>query len=292
MIHLSIEKKLNTAAGDMDLCIDITIKKGSFTTFYGPSGVGKTSILRMIAGLLKPDKGRIIVGSKIWNDVAVKKQLKISERNVGVLFQDYALFPTMTVRENLEFALNKGQSTVIIDELIHTVGLKQLQHRKPDTLSGGQQQRVALARALVKKPTILLLDEPLSAIDLAMRKKLQDYLLLVHKHYGLTTIMISHDIGEIIKMSDTIYVLENGLIVKSGAPMDVFTHQYMSGGFQFTGEIIKIEKEDVLYIISLLIGNSIVNTVIMPSEIHEFSIGDHVLISSKAFNPMIQKIIQ
>jgi len=290
MIRLKLEKRLNTAGGDMNLCIDISIKKGEFATLYGPSGVGKTSTLRMITGLLKPDKGIITVDGEIWNDVAHKKHIEPAARNLGIVFQDYALFPTMTVRENLEFALNKGQSSDIVDELIRVVALEQLQHRKPNSLSGGQQQRVALARALVKKPSILLLDEPLSAIDIAMRRKLQDYILLVHKKYQLTTIMISHDIGEIIKMADNIYVLENGLIVKQGTPMSVFTHQNISGKFQFTGEIIKMEKEDVIYIITLLIGNNIVKTVMMPSEINEFSIGDTVLVASKAFNPMIQKI--
>jgi len=291
MICLNIEKKLNTAEGDMNLCIDISIKKGEFATFYGPSGVGKTSTLRMIAGLLKPDKGSITIDGEIWNDVLGKKHIKPAARNLGIVFQDYALFPTMTVRENLEFALNKGQSPTIVDELIQIVALEQLQNRKPNTLSGGQQQRVALARALVKKPSILLLDEPLSAIDVAMRKKLQDYILLVHKQYQLTTIMISHDLGEIIKMSDKIFVLENGTITKQGLPMTVFTNQNISGKFQFTGEIIKIEKEDVIYVATLLIGNNIVKTVMMPSEVNEFSIGDKVLVASKAFNPMIQKIL-
>jgi len=291
MICLNIEKKLNTAEGDMNLCIDISIKKGEFATFYGPSGVGKTSTLRMIAGLLKPDKGSITIEGEIWNDVLGKKHIKPAARNLGIVFQDYALFPTMTVRENLEFALNKGQSPTIVDELIQIVALEQLQNRKPNTLSGGQQQRVALARALVKKPSILLLDEPLSAIDVAMRKKLQDYILLVHKQYQLTTIMISHDLGEIIKMSDKIFVLENGTITKQGLPMTVFTNQNISGKFQFTGEIIKIEKEDVIYVATLLIGNNIVKTVMMPSEVNAFSIGDKVLVASKAFNPMIQKIL-
>ena len=165
-----------------------------------------------------------------------------------------------------------------------------MQDRKPTSLSGGQQQRVALARALVRKPQILLLDEPLSAIDHEMRSKLQDYILLVHKKYQLTTIMISHDMGEIIKMSDTLYVLKNGMIEKQGPPLSVFTHKNISGKFQFTGEIIKIEKEDVIYVLTILIANTVVKTVMMPSEIHQFSIGDTVLVASKAFNPLIQKM--
>lgn len=290
MIHLAIQKQLNTSSGLLNLNLDIQIKKGEFATLYGVSGVGKTSTLRMLSGLLKPDKGSITVDGIIWDDVASKKHLKPQDRNIGIVFQDYALFPNMTVRENLEFALQKGQSSNIVDELINVIALEQLQDRKPTSLSGGQQQRVALARALVRKPQILLLDEPLSAIDHEMRSKLQDYILLVHKKYQLTTIMISHDMGEIIKMSDTLYVLKNGMIEKQGPPLSVFTHKNISGKFQFTGEIIKIEKEDVIYVLTILIANTVVKTVMMPSEIHQFSIGDTVLVASKAFNPLIQKM--
>lgn len=290
MIHLAIQKQLNTSNGLLNLNLDIHIKKGEFVTIYGVSGVGKTSTFRILSGLLKPDKGRITVDNVLWDDCATKKHLKPQARNIGIVFQDYALFPNMTVRENLEFALQKGHSNAIVDELIGIIELEGLQQQKPTELSGGQQQRVALARALVKKPKILLLDEPLSAIDHQMRLKLQDYILLVHKKYQLTTIMISHDMGEIIKMSDKIYVLKEGEIEKQGAPLDIFTNKKISGKFQFTGEIIKIEKEDVIYVLTILIANTVVKTVMMPSEIHEFNIGDKVLVASKAFNPIIQKI--
>ncbi len=290
MIFLTIQKQLNSSSGILNLNLDIQIKKGEFATLYGASGVGKTSTLRMLSGLLKPDKGSIRVDGITWDDTTTKKHIRPQDRNIGIVFQDYALFPNMTVRENLEFALQKGQSKCMVNELIAIIGLEQLQDRKPTSLSGGQQQRVALARALVKKPRILLLDEPLSAIDHEMRSKLQDYILMVHKKYQLTTIMISHNIGEIIKMSDKIYVLKNGIIEKQGDPLTVFTQKKISGKFQFTGEIIKIEKEDVIYVLTILIANTVVKTVMMPSEIDKFSIGDTVLVASKAFNPLIQKI--
>jgi len=212
MIQAHIYKTLSTANGKMLLDIQLNIKKGQFVTLYGPSGTGKTSTLRTLAGLLSVDKGQIVVDDKIWFDSEKKINVSPQQRRIGYVFQDYALFPNMTVRKNLEFALEKDQDRSIIQELITIVELEELQHRKPETLSGGQQQRVALVRALVRKPEILLLDEPLSALDIKMRTKLQDYILKVHRKYELTTILVSHDVGEIMKMSDEIYCLENGKI--------------------------------------------------------------------------------
>ncbi|MEO8111028.1 MAG: ATP-binding cassette domain-containing protein, partial [Ginsengibacter sp.] len=208
----------------------------------------------------------------------------------GFVFQDYALFPNMTVKENLEYALEKGQSKAIVDELVNIIELKDLQQRKPGELSGGQKQRVALARALVRKPNILMLDEPLSALDIKMRSLLQDYILRVHKEFNLTTILVSHDIGEIIKMSDKIFILDEGKITRQGLPIEVFSNKQVSGKFQFAGEIISIDKEDVVYIVTILIGVNIVKIVAVESEIQSMSPGDRVMVASKAFNPLLQKI--
>jgi len=196
----------------------------------------------------------------------------------------------MTVKENLEYALDKNQDIGIVKELIEIIELTDLQDRKPETLSGGQKQRIALARALVRQPQILMLDEPLSALDRVMRTKLQDYILHVHRKYNLTTILVSHEMSEIFKLSDQMLVLENGTITRQGTPMDIFTNRHISGKFQFTGEILHIEKEDIIYIISVLIGNNLVKVVADQSEAQQFSIGEKVLVASKAFNPMIEKI--
>jgi molybdate transport system ATP-binding protein len=184
----------------MVLDLDLTIEKGQFVTLFGESGAGKTSTLRMLSGLLKPDSGTITVGNSTWFDSSRGIDLKPQQRKVGYVFQDYALFPNMTVLQNLEYALQKNQDNGKIRELLEFAELDELQHRSPETLSGGQKQRVALARALVQRPEILILDEPLSALDLKMRIKLQEYLLKVHKTYNLTTILVSHDIGEIVKL--------------------------------------------------------------------------------------------
>ncbi len=290
MIHIALQKKLTATHGTMLLDINVDIERGSLVTLYGNSGAGKTSIFRMISGLLHADKGRITVNQKTWLDTEKRISLKPQQRKIGFVFQDYALFPNMTVKENLLYALEKGQNKEIINELIEIIELGDLQDRKPEKLSGGQKQRVSLARALVRKPEILMLDEPLSALDHMMRAKLQDYILKVHKQYNLTTLLISHEIGEVIKMSDKVFMIENGKIVKQGNPIEVFTTNQVSGKFQFSGEIVEIKKEDVIYIVTILIGTNFVKIVAEETEIKTMTIGDKVIVASKAFNPLLQKI--
>ena len=290
MIRLYLEKRLTAENGEMQMHIDIDIEQGTFVTIYGNSGAGKTSILRMLAGLLQPDKGLITVNNKTWFDSSNKINVKPQQRKMGFVFQHYSLFPNMTIKENLLFALNKGQDKQIITELISIIELGDLQHRKPGKLSGGQMQRVALARALVRKPEILVLDEPLSALDTNMRTRLQDYILKLHQQFNLTTILVSHDPGEVIKMSDKIFVLENGRIIKEGKPIDIFTTKKVSGKFQFSGQVIRIEKQDVIYILTILIEGSLVKIVAEETETKGINVGDKVLVASKAFNPVIQKI--
>jgi len=196
----------------------------------------------------------------------------------------------MTVRENLEYALEKNQDKAIIDELIDMVELGELQSRNPKTLSGGQKQRVALARALVQKPEMLLLDEPLSALDNKMRLKLQDYVLKVHRQFKLTTLLISHDIGEILKLSDKVYVIKNGKIVRGGSPSEIFAYDQSISKFSFTGEIIEIAKEQNNFKVAVLIETNIVEIKVQESEIKGLQVGDKVIVSSKEFDPVIQKI--
>jgi molybdate transport system ATP-binding protein len=168
--------------------------------------------------------------------------------------------------------------------------LGELQDRKPETLSGGQKQRVALARALVQRPEILLLDEPLAALDIKIRLKLQDYLLKVHREFNLTTLLISHDLGEIIKLSNRVYLLEKGKISRQGSPTEVFVSSEISGKFKFTGEILRIEPQEVVFIVTILIETSVVKVIAQESEVRELKVGDKIMVASKAFNPVIFKI--
>lgn len=290
MIKIKLNKTLISAQGEMLLDIDIRIEKGQLVTIYGESGAGKTSILRILAGLMEADQGMIEIAGIPWLDTQRNICLKPQHRKIGFVFQDYALFPNMSVRENLEFALEKKQHPGIIAELIETIELGDLQNRSTDRLSGGQKQRVALARALVRKPEILMLDEPLSALDSKMRAKLQDYILKVHQQFNLTTLLISHEISEVIKMSDKIFILEEGKIIRQGKPIDIFSSKQISGKFQFSGEIVHIEKEEIVYIVTILIGTNFVKVIAEENEIKTFEIGDQVIVASKAFNPLLRKI--
>lgn len=222
MIEIQITRKLHGADGELNLQFETHIKPGELVTIFGPSGAGKSSVLRMIAGLLKPNSGKIIVDGQVWFDKNEKIDLKTAARDIGMVFQDYSLFPNMTVRGNLEFALQKGQPKNVVAEILELTQLENLQDKKPALLSGGQKQRVALARALIRKPKILLLDEPLSALDSGMRVKLQDYILEYHQKFNLTTILVSHDFNEIIKLSKRVLLLEGDKIQKDGSPKEVF----------------------------------------------------------------------
>lgn len=290
MIELAVKKILKAAGGNIQLDINTVIEKGNLVTLYGKSGVGKTTLLRILGGLLHPDEGKIIVDGEVWLDTNKKIHLKSQHRNIGFVFQDYALFPNMTVKENILFALKKNQAKSIVEELIEMIELGELQHRKPTTLSGGQKQRVALARALVQQPSILMLDEPLSALDDEIRFKLQQYILKVHKEYHLTTLLISHDISEIIRMADKLLEIENGKIIREGTPHEVFKFKELNSEFKFTGYIIDITKQDFLFILTVRIGKDLVKVVADESEGAMLNMGDKILVSSKAFNPVIQKI--
>ncbi|MDD5212421.1 MAG: ABC transporter ATP-binding protein [Sulfuricurvum sp.] len=290
MILINITKHLESADGPLNASFDLEISNGEFITLYGPSGAGKTTLLRMIAGLEKPDSGTIRVDDEIWFDSVQKINLSPQKRSIGFVFQDYALFPTMNVRENLLFAASTDSSKLFLDELLELTELTNLAHRRPDTLSGGQKQRVALARALVRKPKILLLDEPLSALDSAMRLKLQDELALIHTRLGVTTLLVSHDIAETVKLSNRLAQIQSGKIVRIVKPLELFSTHAVSGKLQFVGEILSIQYDAPIYVITLLVGHSVVKTVVSSLEAQSLKIGEKTIIASKAFNPILMPI--
>jgi molybdate transport system ATP-binding protein len=287
MILVNINKRLDTAEGAINAHYELTINDGEFLTLFGPSGAGKTTLMRMIAGLEIPDSGSIEVDGEVWFDSTKKINLPPQKRSIGFVFQDYALFPTMSVRENLLFAADNAQQRANVDELIEIVELSQLSNRLPSTLSGGQKQRVALARALVRRPKILLLDEPLSALDPSMRQKLQDELSLIHDRLGVTTLLVSHDISETVKLSDRLAQVEAGHIKRLCTPMEFFSPQTLSGKLQLIGEVLKIEEDYPAMIVTLLVGSSVVRTVLSSREASQLCIGGHAIISTKAFNPIV-----
>ncbi len=286
MIDINIEKELLFASGEGQLQIAFQLEQRKFLTLYGASGAGKTSILRILAGLMTPDKGKIIIDGVTWLDTTNKINLAPQKRNIGFLFQDYALFPNMTVEENLLFALNKNQAKNPIKDLVELMDLGNLQHRKPATLSGGQQQRVALARALVQQPKLLLLDEPLSALDVSMRNKLQAYLLQIHSAYQLTTILVSHDIPEIMKISEEVIVVEQGKIITRGTPSKIFKNQT---SFTLKGTIQAIQKDVQAVKITVLVGTEIIEIRVESSTANKLSVGD--IISVEVLQPIIRSMV-
>lgn len=290
MIEIDIIKPLYTADGIIDLKVNKQINKGDFLTLFGKSGSGKTTLLRILAGLETPKSGKIVVDKEIWFDSSKKINLSPQKRNVGFVFQDYALFPNMSVRKNLEFALKNKNEIKKVDEILKIMEIENLSNMKPELLSGGQKQRVALARTLMTNPKMLLLDEPLSALDTTMRLKLQDELSLIHQKFNITSILVSHDISEVFKLSNRIFKINLGEIQQDGTPNEVFSNQNISGKFKIIGEVLSIKKSDILYIVEVLTNNEIVKVTAVEDEIKELKIGDKLLLSSKAFNPILMKI--
>jgi ABC-type spermidine/putrescine transport systems, ATPase components len=208
MIYIDVERKMHTSEGLRKLEVCLEIPTNDLVCLFGRSGSGKTTLLRMVAGLFQPDKGIIRIGETTVFDSYKKVNLPPQKRNVGYMFQDYALFPNMTVEGNIHFALDKKEYSMA-DALIETFDLDNLRRQKPEKLSGGQKQRVALARALVRQPEVLLLDEPLSALDFEMRLALQAEIAKAHHLIQATTLMVSHDKDEIRRLATGIMQIDN-----------------------------------------------------------------------------------
>ena len=281
MLKLEIEKRLHGTGGDMTLCVDLKIEEGTFVAIAGESGSGKTTLLRILAGLEKAE-GKIKIADELWMDG--RYSMPVQQRKIGFVFQDYALFENMTVEENLLFVEN---DRVLASQLLEMTELNALKARMPGTLSGGQKQRVALCRAMMKKPTLLLMDEPLSALDPVMRQKLQLEISTLHRTFGTTTLMVSHDPSEIYRLADRVVVLDQGEIVADGNPRDVLLKTQGSQKFSFEGELLDITKVDVIYVATVSIGQQLVEVVISSQEAEHLIIGEKVTVSTKAFAPMI-----
>lgn len=227
MLKIDIEREMLTSAGKTRLKIRTEITGNEFLCLFGHSGAGKTTLLRILAGLTTPNKGRVEFNGVTWFDSQRKINLSPQKRHVGYMFQDYALFPNMTVQKNIAYA-QKDSNTDEVDELMEIFGLKELARQKPDKLSGGQKQRVALARALAAKPSLLLLDEPLSALDYEMRLSLQDEILKAHEMLQSATILVSHDIQEVRKLATSVILLHNGAVNAQGSTAEVMNEYIKS----------------------------------------------------------------
>ena len=226
--------------------LDLSVNDGEFVTLLGPSGCGKTTTLRIIGGFEKPDAGDVFFASQRINDVPPNK------RNINTVFQKYALFPHLNVEENIAFGLNirkvdKKETARRVEEMLELVNLKGFGKRSVASLSGGQQQRVAIARAVIQQPKVLLLDEPLGALDLKLRKEMQVELKRLHETLNMTFIYVTHDQEEALTMSDTVVVMNQGEILQQGTPIDIYNEPANAFVADFIGEsniIPGIMKQD------------------------------------------------
>jgi spermidine/putrescine transport system ATP-binding protein len=224
--------------------VSLAIRRNEFFTLLGPSGCGKTTLLRLIAGFEQPSRGDILLDGEIITG------LPPFRRPVNTVFQSYALFPHMTVAQNIAFGLEmqrlgKAETTARVEEMLRLVKMTGLEQRRPSQLSGGQQQRVALARALANRPKVLLLDEPLSALDFKLRKDMQIELKRLQLETGITFIFVTHDQEEALTMSDRIAVMERGRILQVGSPTDIYEHPTRRFVADFIGDTNFLEARVV-----------------------------------------------
>lgn len=220
--------------------LNLEIKKGEMTALLGPSGCGKTTLLRMLAGFETPTSGTIRINGQVVND------LPPQQRKIGIVFQDYAIFPTMTVFDNIAYGLkikklDKAEINRSVMEYLGLVGLVGYEKRMPSQLSGGQQQRVALARALITKPDVLLLDEPLSNLDAALRLRIRKEIRKIQQALGITAVFVTHDQEEALSIADRIFVMRSGKLMQAGTPAEIYARPQNDFVADFIG------KSNILY---------------------------------------------
>lgn len=274
MIKFKAQKRLHGTSGDFLMDLSTEFAESQLTAIFGPSGSGKTTILRIIAGLEKPDQGKVVVDEEPWFDSANGIDLPAGQRRVGMVTQEFALFPNMSVEENIAFAVqDKEQKSKKSQEMLQLLDLKNIADKKPAQLSGGQQQRVALGRALAMEPNILLLDEPLSSLDAEMRERLQVEIKNIYQQYKITTVLVSHSIPEVFALADQVHIINDGKITRSGLPIDVFADG-SNGKSQWSARIISIDENGSKKTIKALFGNAVIE--LFPSTEMDLKVNDRV----------------
>jgi molybdate transport system ATP-binding protein len=225
MLHARIRKRFESG-NDHAPAIDVDVRAaGGVTVLFGASGAGKTSILRAIAGIITPDAGRISLGENIYFDSEAGINVPMQERKVGYVFQNHVLFPHLTAEQNIMYGARPSEGRSARDrarELISMLGIDKTTERRPQQLSGGEQQRVALARALATAPRIMLLDEPLSAVDMSTRSRLIEEISSIQRRSGIPFLYVTHNHGEAVRLGDAMIVVDEGKVVQQGAPLEIF----------------------------------------------------------------------
>lgn len=288
MIKIRIKKRW----GGFGLDVNFEIPHEKVTALFGPSGSGKSSILRLISGLERADGGMIHKGEEVWYDESKAINILPQQRSVGFVFQDYALFPHVTVERNVAYGIKEKKRLKEAKDLLSLVGLSGYEHFYPAQLSGGQKQRVALVRALARRPDILLLDEPLSALDWETRRQLQEDLKRIIKQLCITTLYVTHDVTEVYKLADYVIVLEAGKVVKQGIPEEIFMGRRLSTRIQIAGKVVDIESDAIMAAVTVLHEGQYFKTLIDTEEVRRLNlrIGDDVVIGAKSSDVILCKV--
>ncbi len=272
--------------GKRRFLIDVkaALPTGKIIGIFGPSGAGKSSLLRLLSGLEKADNGFIKINDKLWSDTNKRIFLKPQQRAVGYLFQSYSLFPNMTVMENLTFAAEKDTPFSTLEKLLIATQLEEKKDQYPASLSGGEQQRAALARALIRRPSLLLLDEPLAALDETIRTSLQSYILSLHKRFQPTTLLVSHDRDELAKLCDLVIEMDGGKIIQTVTPNLLFGDTQTIDLTSNSYRILTLIRNKGQLIVEIVAGKQKIKLALNSASWPELKSGDTIQLTGTTFN--------
>ena len=266
------------------------IPEGKITVIFGPSGSGKSTILRLLAGLVRGDEGLLKFAGECWFDSERGINLPPQRRSIGFLFQDLALFPHLTTAQNIAYPIGESHQSSRVVELLEMTEMAQLRDRYPHELSGGQRQRLALARALARDPKLLLLDEPFSALDSSVKKRLYDELIRLHDRLGFTAVFVTHDMAEAYSLAEHAVVLKEGKVAKEGSPEEVFLGKTLSTRIQIPAKVIAMESDEIHTLLTVEEGRRTFRVFVDNEEAENISIGDEVVVAAKASEALVFKI--
>ncbi|NQD36708.1 ABC transporter ATP-binding protein [Permianibacter sp. IMCC34836] len=275
MLRVQLEKRIGPREQQRSLSVAFELAAGDVLALSGPSGVGKTTLLRLLAGLEQPDRGLIHFADQCWLDTPHQRRVNTVHRRIGFVFQDYALFPHMTVSEQLRFA-QRQPDLKRTQEWLDRLELGAHRDQLPRQLSGGQRQRLALARALIGEPQLLLLDEPLSALDADLRQDLQQMLARIFREQKITTVLVSHDPGEIFQLAQRLLLLSETAASQLGTPTELLLGALTPGRCTLHATVLALQASDVMVTAVLGIGADRITTLITPAEAAALRIGQTV----------------
>lgn len=285
MLHCDLRKTLGNEHRELN--VQFTLENGEVLAVSGPSGVGKTSLLRLLAGLDQPDHGIVRFAETVWSDRQRQIHLPTAQRRVGFVFQDYALFPHLTVLEQLRYGQRQTQPDDI-DRWLQLMELTALTERRPGQLSGGQRQRLALARAMVGAPQLLLLDEPLSALDAELRYDIQLRLQTALTAQPTTTVLVSHDASEIFRLAQRVLLLSEQAPARLGTPAELLLGNLSPGRCTLHAQVLALLPDSVMTTLVLSVGHDRITTLVTEQEAARLQIGQTVQVELNGTSAVVR----